>query len=463
LALISIAVLARLLPPSDFGIVAMAGAVNAMFGVFKDAGLSTATIQRATISQFQVSNLFWFNLTLGASMTVVTIVAAPAAAWFYHDPRLMTVIIALSLTFIAGGCTVQHDALLVRDMRFLSRAVISLTSTSLGFVVACALALKGFGYWSLVYMQLATSGSALVLTWVVSGWRPSLPRRNTGTRSLVNFGANLTAAAAIFRIASSADTFFLGRLFGAEAVGIYSRAVALLVRPLDQVLMPAGAVLLPGLSRVQGDDERYRRGFAFAFDGLAFLCFPLTALLSALADPIVRVSLGDRWEAVIPIFAALSFAGVYSPLAYMAAWLMESQGRGRDYVRANAVLALLTIAAILGGLVWGPLGVAWALSISGLLVRVPFLYYFATRRGPVSSSFVWHRVLYHLPAWAAVFVTASLTEALVTDMNSVLQLAICVPVAVAAGALTILLPRSSRESALAIVHAFRTSRMRASA
>jgi PST family polysaccharide transporter len=446
----SVAILARVLTPDDFGLVAMAGAVNALFSMFRDAGLATVTVQRARLTHAQVSNMFWINAALGAVVAVISASLTFVAAWFYHDRRLVGVMLPLSMTFVLAGCTVQQEALLARQMRFLAKSLINISAATTGLAVAWWLALNGFGYWSLVWMQLSVSGSSLILNWAASGWRPSLPRRQSGTRSLLRFGVDLTAAGTISRLASSTDTFLLGRLYGAEAVGFYSRAGALLIRPLEQVLSPAGAVLLPSLSRLQEAPERYRRAFVRAFDLVAFICFPMTALLSALSEPLVRIILGDRWLATIPVFAAFSFAGIYAPLGYLAGWLFESQGRGRDAVRANVALALTTVAAIGAGLPYGAVGVAWALSLSGLFLRVPLMYYFAGSRGPVSIALLWTCVRQHLLCWAAVFVAATLTRQALDGAPALLQVLVCVPVALAAGILAVAAVRSSRDRALRV-------------
>jgi PST family polysaccharide transporter len=448
--LASVAVLARILTPGDFGIVAMAAAVTSLFAMFKDAGLAIVTVQKATVSHVQVSNLFWINVSLGVLVAIVSAALSPIAAWFYHDTRLSGIVIALSLTFVLAGFTVQHEALLIRQMRFQVRAVINLAAFTSGFGVAWLLALNGFGYWSLVWMQLSTAAALLLLTWLASQWRPGPPRRDGGTRSLLQFGADLTAAATISRFANSADTFLLGRMFGADTVGIYSRAVALLIRPLEQVLMPAGSVLLPSLSRVQAAPERYRRIFHYALDAIAFVCFPATALLSALAGPLVMIVLGERWSATIPIFAAFSFAGIYVPLAYLACWLMESQGRGRDVVKAHMWLAVSTVVAICIGLPYGAQGVAWALSVCGVFVKVPLLYYFACRQGPVSIDLLWHRILHHLPCWVAVFAAATLARELLGDASEVKQLLVSIPIGLGAGGAAVLAVRPSRERALSV-------------
>jgi PST family polysaccharide transporter len=158
-------VLARLLTPHDFGLVAMAGALMTILRAFRDGGLSTATVQRENITEAQVSNLFWINLVLGATITLLGAALAPGVAWFFQDERITPIAIWLSLAFVLNGAAVQHLALLNRQMRFRAVALIEITSATISFVVGVVLAWIGWGYWALVGMQLMASLMDLVLIW----------------------------------------------------------------------------------------------------------------------------------------------------------------------------------------------------------------------------------------------------------------------------------------------------------
>lgn len=451
LNVIAIGMLARLLTPPDFGLIAMASVIISFLAMFREAGLFTATIQKDGLTHQQVSNLFWANVALGLFACVLCSLLALPVAWFYRDTRLEAIVPVLSITFVLAGLTVQQEALLVRQMRFQARAYIQLGSLVFGFCVAALMALAGYGYWSLVWMQLCSAGGMLMLAWAASRWRPSLPRRDSGTESLLRFGAHLTVGTTIARVSLSSDTFLLGRLLGAEAVGLYSRGSVLLVRPLEQVLTPISAVLLPALSRLQDDPDRYRRLFTRAFDVVAMTCFPLTALLCALAEPFVLLVLGPRWRASAPLFEAFSLAGIYIPLAYAASWLLESQGRGRDVMRVNLYLGIVTPIVVIGGLFRGPVGVALGMSLAGLLVRMPSLFYVAGRSGPVSTAYLWRLSLRYVPLWAAVFGTAVATRLLLRDASPLTQILSCAPTSLIVGAIVAFAFKPSREAALLVL------------
>jgi PST family polysaccharide transporter len=371
--LASTLILARLLDPQDFGLVAMVTAVTGFLEVLKDAGLSTATVQRQDITQGQVSNLFWANLALGTLITAVVAACSPLLAWFYNEPRLTAVGLAISVTFLLTATTVQHQAILRRQMRFTAIAIIQIVPALIGLGVAVAMAKTNWGYWSLVGTTVATAVANCIVTWLLSDWHPGPPVRGVGTWSLLRFGANLTGAAIVQSVIGTADTLLIGRVYGAAAVGLYSRGAALLLNPLQQFLSPFNAVLVPALSRMQHEPERYRRAFLQIQNTIAMLALPAAGFFLASSRPLVLVLLGEKWAAAVPIFSSFSVIAIYAPMAGASTWLFTSQGRGKEVLSASMISAFVSLLAIVGGLPFGPVGVALSLSLSGLLIRVPLL------------------------------------------------------------------------------------------
>jgi O-antigen/teichoic acid export membrane protein len=443
-----IMVLARLLAPEEFGLVAMVTTVMGFLRIFQDAGLSTATVQRQEITHGQVSNLFWVNVGVGGVITLLVAVSAPGIAWFYHEPRLEGITLVLSITFLLASSTVQHVALLNRQMRFGAIAVIDTVSMLAGYLTGTGIALLGYGYWALVCANIVQLAIRFVLAWLVSGWRPQLPSRNTQTGHLLTFGANLTAGTLMLSLARGADNLLIGRFFGAAAVGLYSRASILLIRPLQQFMGPINAVVLPALARVQTEHDRYRRVFFQVFEAIALLSFLLTGLLLALAYPLTLVVLGPKWEAAAVIFANLTIAALIYPPTSASTWLFASQGRGKDWVLVSSIVSIVTLCSFVVGLPFGPAGVAISYSASCVLIQAPFVYYMAGRRGPVSGKDLWIGSLRHLPVFAVVCGTGSLARAFVLDANPWMQLFVCAPVALLAGAAYIGISAPSRRVAV---------------
>jgi len=448
LTLGSTVVLARLLTPHDFGLIAMVTAVMSFLQVFKDAGLSMATVQRKEITHAQVSNLFWLNTAFGGGSMLTIALAAPAVAWFYRDSRLIGATLALSASFLLAGLTVQHMALLNRKLRLKTVAAIEVASGMASASVGIGLAALHCGYWSLVGQQLAGPLTSLLLTWTNCGWRPQGPRRGAGTRPLVNFGFNLTAGNLVYSMARGVDSILIGRFFGAEALGFYSRAAALLRRPLEQFLNPIVSVAVPVLSRIQAEQERYRRVYLHVYDAMALVSFLGSGVAVPLARPLVLVLLGTQWEKAAGMYAGFAIAAMYAAVSSSTYWLFTSQGRGRELLKANMVTSVITIAAFAAGLPFGPLGMAFAWSISGLVARLPYLYYMAGRQGPVRTADLWLSFFRHLPVWiAALGATWGMTR-LVQDFRPIMQLLICAPVGLSVGVAVTGLLRPTRQTAL---------------
>lgn len=449
LTLGSTAVLARLLAPRDFGLVAMVGTITSFLRVLKDAGLSTATVQREGITHAQVSNLFWINLGISAGMGAVVAGLAPAIAWFYKEPKLVGLTLALSVTFLLSGSTIQHVALLNRQMRFKAIALIEVGAMVTGVLAGMSMAWLHCRYWSLVGMSMAQESAGIVLTWSVSRWRPQWPVRHCGTRSLLHFGANLTVANLIGCIAQNMDSLLLGRIYGAEAVGLYSRALALLMRPLSQLLTPITSVFEPTLARLQHEPERYRRMFLLAYNVTALIGFLATAFLLPLARPVTLILLGAHWEPVAVILAGFTGVAFYVPLITAACWLLISQGRGRDMLLASLFTGPLTIAAFAAGVPFGPAGVAIAWSLSGLLIGTPYIFWLVGWRGPIRTGDLWRGLFAHAPVWLVVAGVVFAARWWVRNTSPAVQMSVAVPAGLAAAAGIIRLWPASRKTAVA--------------
>ena len=231
-------VLARLLTPADFGLVAMVATVTGLGQAFADLGLSEATIQRKEISHEQVSALFWINVAIGLGLMLLTMALAPFLARFYRDPRLVDITLMVSLTFLFGGLRVQPDAILKRQMRFSALAARDVFSYSVAVPVAIVLAWRGASYWALVALPLTLNFIQMALSWLMVKWRPSLPRRDANVGSMIAFGGNVAASYFIVNVSRSADNVLIGWYSGAGPLGLYSRAYNLLMLPVRQLSAP---------------------------------------------------------------------------------------------------------------------------------------------------------------------------------------------------------------------------------
>ena len=398
----SAVILARLLTPHDYGLIAMVAVVVNFSYPFRNLGLSAATMQRAEINNKQVSTLFWVNIALSVGVMLITAALAPAIAWFFGESRLIWITLAFAGGFIFGGLTVQHEALLKRQMRFTAIAANEIISMLIGTATAITMAWKGFGYWALVCSQLAIGASYATGVWLVCHWRPGLPARNSGVRSMIAFGRNLTGFNVLNYLARNIDNLLIGRYWGAGQLGVYARAYQLLLLPLDQIIAPIDGVAVSALSRLADNPDRYRQAYLRMLEKLAMLTMPAMALMIVTSDWLVRVMLGPQWIETGRIFALLGIIGFVEPISSTMGWLLISQGRTHHILQWGLIDAAISIASIIAGLPWGAVGVAGSYAIVGLCIRKPLQFWFVNRVGPVRTSEFYRAIVPSICASLAV-------------------------------------------------------------
>jgi len=384
--------MARLLSPADYGLIGMVVFFTGFVAMFKDLGLSIATIQRSEVTSDQISNLFWVNVVLSVVLAGLTMALAPFIAWFYGDARLIAVTLVTALGFVFGGLTVQHEALLRRQMQFFAVTTIVLVSIVIGYGVGIYLAWRGFRYWALVYSQLTVLLTNAIGVWLVCRWRPGLPNRNSGVRSMVAFGRNFTGFSIINYFSRNLDNLLLGKFWGANELGLYNRAYQLMTLPIDQVNEPITSVAIPALSRIKDADERYRQAYRRMLEKIAMFTMPAVVFMMATSDWIVQIVLGPQWSATSRIFLVLGLTGLFQPIANTTGWLFLTQGRSRDMFHWGLISGPITMFSIVLGLRWGAMGVATSYALTRVFLSDPLLFWFVGRKGPVRTRDFYHTI-----------------------------------------------------------------------
>jgi O-antigen/teichoic acid export membrane protein len=366
-------ILARLLDPKDFGLVAMVTAVTGVYQLFTTGGLSTATIQRAEITEQQVSNLFWLNILVGIKLSLLCVATAPMIARFYDEPRLFWITVAVSAGFLIGAAGVQHFALLQRQLRYISIAGIEAVTQLFSICIGIGMALAGFGYWALVAAAVVQPAVSTAGAWMLAGWIPSAPKRGAGVRSMVRLGATVTLNGVIVYIAYNLDKVLLGRFWGADTLGIYARAYYLIDIPTSNLNAAIGSVTFSALSRLQHDQSRLKSYFLKGYSVIVSMTLPTTVFCAVFADELIWVLLGPKWRETTIIFRLMAptifVFGMINPLY----WLMLSLGLQRRSLNIALVIAPWVSAAYLVGLPYGAAGVALAFSAAMTLFLVPCL------------------------------------------------------------------------------------------
>ena len=378
----STVVLARLLTPQDFGLLAMTGVATGFLTIFKDAGLAMATIQRKEISHEQVSTLFWSNFALSCLLGILLYVSAPHLSAFYNEPRVTEITKTLCLTFILGGASIQHRALLRRSMRFRDLAVLEITTITIGTIVSIVLAYLGYGYWSLVWATISVVILDLIGCWYIAQWIPSFPKKSQGVMQMVEFGKDILIFDTVNYFSRRGDDFLIGWKWGSESLAYYSKAYALLLMPIQQIYSPIRNVIIPALSRLTETPKKYKTLFINAIELVVGGTVPIVISFFIFADEIIMVMLGPQWKDCAYIFRLLTVGALVAVINIPAAWLMVSTGRTRIYKNIGIYTSILFVISFSLGLPYGIEGVAVAYSISATVSFFPS-WIFATRNSPV--------------------------------------------------------------------------------
>jgi PST family polysaccharide transporter len=383
--IVATAILARLLTPQDYGLIGMVAVATNFVSMLKDLGLSYPTVQRAEIDFDQISTLFWVNAGMSTLLVAIMVMIAPFLSWFYGEPRLTMIAVVTAFGFLFGGLAVQHEALLRRQMKFFTLSAIAFVSMVAGYVVGIFLAWYGAGYWSLVFSQLTLLGTSAISVVTLCGWRPGLPRWNSGARSMLTFGGQVTGYSIINYISKNLDNLLIGKFWGAQNLGLFSKAGQLVSLPSEQIDEPLATVAVPVLSRLEDEPERYRRVYLRMLEKVMLLTMPAVTLVIVSSDSVVQLVLGSQWTAASRIVFFLGIAALFQPILNTMGWLFLSQGRSREMLQWSMINAPISIASILCGLPWGPVGVAASYSLTRVLVVNPLVYWLMGRSGPVRT------------------------------------------------------------------------------
>ena len=371
----SLLVLSRLLTPAEVGLYAMVMSVISVADIVRDFGLSSGAIQSPTLSAGERNNLFWANVGLGLLCGLAAAASAPLLAWIYGDPEVITVTLVLAGTFLISGATTQYRADLMRKLKFTSLALVDVGAQFVAATGAIIAAVAGLGLWAQVVQQWLAVVVLLLATMALGRWLPGLYRRDVNIRKFFSFGWPILGTNVLGWAINNVDNIGIGAVLGPSAVGLYSRAYRLMLVPLGLTNVPFQNVALPVLSRVQEDraiyDHYVRRMHLVSCYvlGLGF------GVMGGLAAPLVAILLGSQWTAAAPVFAVLAAGGIFKALTVMFYQVYVSLGETGRLFRMYLVTRPVMLALILGGLPWGPLGVAF-----GHLIAAIWFWWYSLRR-----------------------------------------------------------------------------------
>ena len=443
----SVVVLARLLTPHDYGLIAMVIAVIGIGEIFRDFGLSSAASQAKTLSLGQRTNLFWINTGIGLVLSIAVYLGAGVISLVYNEDEVIPLAHALAVTFLLNGLATQYRADLVRNLRFAALARADVVAPALGLVAGVTGALLGWGYWALVAQQLSQSVALLVMLAISARWMPRLPRRGEPMRGFLTFGGHLVTGQLIGYVSNNIDYVLIGRLFGPAQLGLYNRAFQLLMTPLSQIRSPLTTVALPVLSKLADDPRRYSEYISRAQLALGYTIVAGLGIVAAAAEPITRVFLGEQWLSVIPILRLLAIAGILQMLTFVGYWVYVSRGLTKQLVQYTTVSAVIKIVCIVIGARWGVVGVAVGYTIAPAL-SWPLSFWWLSRLTEIPTRRLYTGAL-RILALVAIAGSAAWAAALwLAAAGSVAQIAIAAAVVAAVYVLaTLVLPPVRRDVA----------------
>jgi O-antigen/teichoic acid export membrane protein len=375
LQIIAAIVLARLLTPEDFGLVAIVTVLTSFAPALIDFGLGDATAQRSKITPGQVSSLFWLSTAVGSAIAAILALSSPLIATIYNEPRLEPIALCMAISFVLWGASNQHLALLRRTLQFGTIARIQISSTLVGVIVAIVMAFYGYGYWALVARPVTSALWLACGMWLFCRWRPGFPVFDAEVKSMVRFGLHVVSFSATYTLAKAVDRIGLSLFYRPDVVGYYQNATTLFENSISTVLLQVHTVGSASLSKLQSNPAALREKYETALSALAFFMMPIAAILSVTAQDVTVLLLGAKWQVAGSFLAIIALRGIFQVIEGSQGWVHLSIGRADRWRTWGIVTLVVQIAGLLAGLPFGPEGVATASVIVTSLLAVPSISY----------------------------------------------------------------------------------------
>jgi len=356
-------VMARLLRPEDFGILAMACVFTGVVYFVLDMGLTAALVQRRELRSVQISSIFWIDVLLGLVMTLVGWVSAGWIAGFYQNPAVQPVVMLLSCNFLVTALSRTQAALLTRNMAYRSLELRTFVSQLVAAIVAVGLAVAGLGVWSLVARIVVAGLVGTMLLWSISHWRPRLEFQAAEIRELVRFGNDVLVGNLLAYASRNADNLLIGRFVGATGLGYYSWAYNLMMLPIHRFTQVLASAAFPALAHLQDEPEKLQRAWFRGARLIGAVVIPSMVGLMILAPQVVEVVYGPQWLPAVPVLQVLCVNGIIQSLGRIDSTVLLALGKTRLRLKLTMVSVALAILAFLMGLPYGILGVAFAYTL----------------------------------------------------------------------------------------------------
>ena len=368
--MVGLGILARLLAPREFGLLAFALAYITYAETIGDLGSGMALVYWPDRRDDAAQVTFVINALAGIGWCLVTLAIAPWVADFFNAPNGAPIVRVIGFSFIIKYLSNAHDALSQKDLRFRARFIPELSLAVVKAAVSIVLAYFGFGAWSLVWGHMAGVAIRTILLWVVVPWRPRFGMPMDLVKPMLGYGRGIIVVNVLSAITHHADLAVVGSLLGVTALGLYQMASKIPEMTVIVLLWVVSTVLFPAFSRMHAAGESLRTPYLTATRYISAATLPASAGLYLLARPIILVFLGDQWLGAVPILQAVTVWTAARSLSTHAGDVLKATGRAKLLAHLSVVKACLMVPGLLIGARWGPAGVAWGQGVAAAIGTV---------------------------------------------------------------------------------------------
>jgi len=413
ISFIQIVVLARVIPPSEFGVLAIVAAVQMFAASFSEAGISSAIIHFQNLTETQKSALFWWNMLASAVVYILVAALGYPLSQFYHNDRLTFLILISASVLVINAASQQLKALAERDMLFAPLAKIEIASSILGLVVSIAMAFSGFGIMSIIISQIAMAFMSSIMSWLFlsNGWLPSWHINARETLPFVRYGAGVLVVNILNLLISQIDIVILGRLVPPHLLGLYSQPRDLGLKIMTVINPVITRVGFPMMARHKHDKQSLARIYLKTMRMSASVSFPIFAALSLFSQEIVSIIYGSNWGGAVPYLKALSIWFLVRSVGNPLGGLLYAVGRTRvAFIQSVSLLAVMPIGVYLAASFDAKFVPLALITIHGFLI--PIVWKFIIQ--PICGANLLRCVMQIIPPATSVVLTVAVIVALRT-------------------------------------------------
>lgn len=371
LQLLTTIILARLLQPSDFGLISMAMVVIVFLNLIKDLGISSAIIQKIDLSENSLSSIYWFNIVFGIVLMVCLFGFAPHISIFYNEVRLVPILRILSFSFLISSIGTVFQAIFERNLNFHHLAKIELGGALGGALLGINFAWNGWGVWSLVFQHLVTAFITTILLYYFSSWRPRFIFHWDDIRAVSHYGLNFTGFQIFNYFSRNFDYLLIGKYLGAQNLGYYTLAYQIVFLPIQNITGVINRVMFPVYSQFQNDNRAFREVYLKVTTTVALITFPLILSLMIISKPLILTLLGEKWTPSILILIILAPIGMLQTIGSTVGSIYLTKGRTDWMFKWGMASSILIVISFLIGVRWGIIGVASAYAVASLSLLYP--------------------------------------------------------------------------------------------